>query len=665
MAKKTTFNNPDSQEREYVRLLLRLSKALARNIEEFVIPRIAGIKAEYDIQRKVDAWTDTLEGAMSQVNAASVKEVQAVIERLPGQFQATNKYNEAQFRMVVKANTGFDLPPVMPGAPSATTLGVSVFRNEPFLAPLAQGWVSENTSLIKSIPTKLNPEIEGIIRRGVMEGASVKDLKSQIREKYGATDYRATLIAQDQTLKLNADLTEHRLQSVGVKQYTWKTVHDSRVRPAHVERDGKVFAWDKPPSGGKNPGMEVRCRCRAEAIWKEEEITPAQKVEPTQPTGSKKDLIWSAAEKAWGDLGKPTGAAELLQLRKQVMRELEIQNPMPRVTLANTLLRWEKDLLARLNGAQPLKPLAVRAPVAPVAPKPATGPLTPAPGAPLYRNANAKVKEWQDASFSGAPAGLKRLLYKLNMDPTITFNAQEGAYCRYKGETINMGTHKSTTMSGRSTWRHELGHLMDSKVGKNGDFFSHSAEFRAAMKKDSAALVVSDKAQVPKISLEFSRLTTPADRHDFIEKQFAKIGIEYDEIRKLTEAVSALPGFYSEAKMQFVYMEMFYALEGRSAQVFLDAMTEGYVHRRASQELGGLDIFSDLIGSITKNAVCGYNRGGFGHSDAYYASLAGRAGHETMANMTSLYGSKEYKAWSQILPRFIPEVDKRYRTLLV
>ena len=662
MAKKTTFNNPDSQEREYIRLLLRLSKGLARNIEELVIPRLAGIKAGYDIQRKVDAWTDTLDTVMSNVNAASVKDVQAVIERLPGQFQATNKYNEAQFRLVVKANTGFDLPPVMPGAPSATKLGVSVFRNEPFLAPLAQGWISENTSLIKSIPTKLNPEIEGIIRRGVMEGASVKDLKAQIREKYGATDYRATLIAQDQTLKLNADLTEQRLQSVGVKQYTWKTVHDSRVRPAHVERDGKVFAWDKPPAGGKNPGMEVRCRCRAEAIWKEEEAATPQKAEPTQPTGSKKDLIWSAAEKAWGDAGKPVGAAELLQLRKQVMREIEAQTTMPKVTLSNTLLRWEKDLLARLNGAVPPKPLRVATPV-PAAPKRTSDPLAPAPNALFYRNVNPDVKKWQDASFSSAPAGLKRLLYKLGMNPTVTADVTRGGFCRYSTDTINMSSYTPDTAKGKSVWRHELGHLLDSKTGK-GTFFSHSPEFQAATKSDFDALVVSDKAPAVRPTISFPGLTSPADRHDYLDKKFASIGIEYDEIRKLTEQISALPGMYAEGHMQSVYLEMFYALESKSAQSFLDALTEGYVHRRASGNLGGLDVFSDLIGSVTKNAVCGYNRGGFGHTDDYYKASQYRDGHEIMANMTSLYGSSVYKAWSQVLPRFIPNINKLYRTLL-
>ena len=198
-----------------------------------------------------------------------------MVTKLPGMFSAVSKFNEGQFKLVVKANTGLTLPPVMLGAPLSTLLGVNVFRSEPFLKPLAEGWVSENTSLIKSLPARLHPELEGIVRRGVMNGASVKTIKGQIKERYGVTDHRAKLIAQDQTLKLNADLTRYRLQSVGVKKYIWRSSQDSRVRPEHAERNGKTYSWEEGASG-MHPGQEVRCRCHAEAIWDEKEIaTPA------------------------------------------------------------------------------------------------------------------------------------------------------------------------------------------------------------------------------------------------------------------------------------------------------------------------------------------------------------------------------------------------------
>jgi SPP1 gp7 family putative phage head morphogenesis protein len=267
MAKKSTFNNPDSQEREYTRLLRGYSKQLQRDVNAVLIPRLGQIKAEYEADLKRDSWIDTLALAMAELAALALYGANTVFQRLPGQFNAVSKFNEGQFKLVVKANTGLTLPPVVQGAPASALLGVNVFHSEPFLKPLAEGWIAENTSLIKSLPTKMHPELEGIIRRGVMNGESVKSLAAEIKARYGVTDARATLIAQDQSLKLNSDLTRYRLLSVGVKEYIWRTVGDSRVRDAHAARSGQTYDFDKGPPNGKNPGLEVRCRCRAEAVW--------------------------------------------------------------------------------------------------------------------------------------------------------------------------------------------------------------------------------------------------------------------------------------------------------------------------------------------------------------------------------------------------------------
>ena len=280
---KKTFNNPDSQEREYTRLLLRYSKLLQRNVNLVLIPMLGQLLAQYKREIRGDAWVDAADSTIAELDRMAAVGAVAVVDKLPGQFAAVSKFNESQFKMVVKSNTGLPLPAVMHGAPASSILGVNVFRSEPFLQPLAEGWVSENTSLIKSLPARLHPELEGIVRRGVMNGQSVKDITKQIRARYDVTDYRAKLIAQDQTLKLNADLTRYRLQSVGVTKYIWRSVQDSRVRPEHVELNGKEFSFDKPPAEG-NPGRPVRCRCRAEAIWDDEDDTDIPQPEVTVPT---------------------------------------------------------------------------------------------------------------------------------------------------------------------------------------------------------------------------------------------------------------------------------------------------------------------------------------------------------------------------------------------
>lgn len=267
---KKTFANPDSAEREYTRAMIRHVRAIEREWNALARTYLPAIHAGYAIEARsdgarADGWTDNIDALIAEFLRLALASGQVVIDRLPSQFVMVSNFNEVQFRAVFKANTGLDLPELIPGAPRSL-LGVNIFRDEPFLAPLAEGWIKENTALIKDVPTKLSGDLEGIIRRGTMAGKSVRDLSKDIKARWPMTENRARLIAQDQVLSLNADLTRNRLKSVGVSQYIWRSVQDNRVRPEHAEYNGQTYSWDKPPPDG-HPGTPVRCRCRSEAVW--------------------------------------------------------------------------------------------------------------------------------------------------------------------------------------------------------------------------------------------------------------------------------------------------------------------------------------------------------------------------------------------------------------
>jgi SPP1 gp7 family putative phage head morphogenesis protein len=263
---KKLFNNPDSQEREYTRLLLRLIKKLQSDINAILIPELGNLTRQYNAAIKLDSWTGDLQSLMTQLEVLGDSAASVVVSRLQGQFNEVSKFNDGQFKAVVKANTGLLVPSVMQGAPSSALLGVNVFRSEPFLAPLAEGWIAENTSLIKSLPKQLHGAVHGVVQRGVMSGDTVQVIKDRIRAQWDISENRAKLIAQDQTLKLNANLTRYRVQSVGVTKYIWRTVNDSRVRPQHADRNGNTYSFGVG-ANGENPAEPVRCRCRAEPIF--------------------------------------------------------------------------------------------------------------------------------------------------------------------------------------------------------------------------------------------------------------------------------------------------------------------------------------------------------------------------------------------------------------
>lgn len=124
-------------------------------------------------------------------------------------------------------------------------------------------FVADNVKLIRSIPEQLLAEVETVISKGVTTGLRVESLAEQIEERFAVAQSRATLIARDQTMKLQGELTQVRQQALGVDSYTWQTSGDERVREEHRALDGKVFKWSDPPSVG-HPGSDFQCRCQAE-----------------------------------------------------------------------------------------------------------------------------------------------------------------------------------------------------------------------------------------------------------------------------------------------------------------------------------------------------------------------------------------------------------------
>lgn len=239
--------------------------------------------AETQIMR-TDSWSDDLTALIEALMLFASNPVGFQVARMPDRFMAINRFNDKQWILQVKAGTGIDLPPSGQIPLGATLfrsvsnpqqirarfgLGVDVYRSEPWLVPLRDNWIAENTRLIKSIPQQYLSDVEGVIRNGVSQGLSSRDLAKQIEARFGVSQSRAKLIAVDQTAKANAALTEYRQKDLGVTEYIWETSNDERVRPKHKAADGKRYSWDKPPAvtGGYHPGRDIRCRCWARSVW--------------------------------------------------------------------------------------------------------------------------------------------------------------------------------------------------------------------------------------------------------------------------------------------------------------------------------------------------------------------------------------------------------------
>ncbi len=134
------------------------------------------------------------------------------------------------------------------------------------LAPghLVSGWRAENVRLITNFTEEMTDRMDRLI--SVNYGKPVQDVADQIQSIFDTTRSRAELIARDQTLKLNSQVTQEAQRTAGVDRYIWSTSQDGSVRDDHAELEGQMFSWSDPPVTNKqgetnHPGQDYQCRC--------------------------------------------------------------------------------------------------------------------------------------------------------------------------------------------------------------------------------------------------------------------------------------------------------------------------------------------------------------------------------------------------------------------
>lgn len=196
-------------------------------------------------QRRLDGEFNRLLDGISErfFLRLSTSAIEAVSRRFA---QRTSDWSRTEFSRQVKAGLGIDLP-----------------LSDPGLAKKIEAFVSENVAAIKSIPNQYLDDVEKFITQAVRQGKRYADVAEELTARYGVAQSRAKLLAREQVNQFYSDLNQARQQDLGLTQYIWRTSGDDRTRPEHAKRDGKIFSWDSPPSGGA-PGQAIGCRCYAE-----------------------------------------------------------------------------------------------------------------------------------------------------------------------------------------------------------------------------------------------------------------------------------------------------------------------------------------------------------------------------------------------------------------
>lgn len=231
-------------DRPYYRELRRIVRAIKKDVDEQIVPLV---KKDYDQTIITDSWTDS---------------IPMVIEALRRKWDTILNAKRIAINFVEKAHN--------------SRFGVDVYGRSERMNNALKAAVSQNISLIKSIPESYFNQIENIVLGNMRQGMRSSYIQAELVKQFGIRERHARLIARDQTTKINGELTRVNQLDRGIEFFQWVTSRDERVRHSHVEvaqRDvgyGKgIYKWDDLPIVDKQPaypGSQIQCRCFAKPI---------------------------------------------------------------------------------------------------------------------------------------------------------------------------------------------------------------------------------------------------------------------------------------------------------------------------------------------------------------------------------------------------------------
>jgi SPP1 gp7 family putative phage head morphogenesis protein len=183
--------------------------------------------------------------------------------------ESINDFNGKQWENAAKAELGVEFP---------------VY--ETWWPDTKQVWQEQNYELIHDLSSDYVKRVNQRAEQAITSGWSPAQLAKQIQKiDQTISGSRVNLIARDQIGKLNGQVTQARMEAVGLELYEWSTSSDERVRDSHAVLEGKICRWDDSAiysdDGGKtwkdrpsdwcqlHPGQDIQCRCTALSYWSE------------------------------------------------------------------------------------------------------------------------------------------------------------------------------------------------------------------------------------------------------------------------------------------------------------------------------------------------------------------------------------------------------------
>ncbi len=237
-------------EARYASALRGVARAVVREYERKLLPRLSELVRE---DSTINPLSNVFDLVGAEVHAAIARTVGPLFDRMASSTLTANKRGQALHGIKVGSIRGAT------GVITNTDIGI-------------QGDIraarERNILLVENAHRVYAQQVREVIDDPDTIGMRVESIKARILERGNVSESRAELIARDQTLKLNGQITATRQMRAGVEEYTWSTSGDDRVREEHEALEGETFSWLGPPLVG-HPGQDFQCRCVAIPVIQE------------------------------------------------------------------------------------------------------------------------------------------------------------------------------------------------------------------------------------------------------------------------------------------------------------------------------------------------------------------------------------------------------------
>lgn len=143
------------------------------------------------------------------------------------------------------------------------------------MTQIVKSLITENVSLITSIPENYFKNVTGAVMRSITTGTGMDQLTRNLQKYYGTEDNKARNVAADQSRKAYNAINKQRMMAAKYIEFEW--LHSGgglHPRPEHVAMDGKIYNLAKPPVIDKKtgergiPGQLINCRCTMRPVYR-------------------------------------------------------------------------------------------------------------------------------------------------------------------------------------------------------------------------------------------------------------------------------------------------------------------------------------------------------------------------------------------------------------